>query len=61
VWSDVDHATHAFGLSVPCGFSGEGLPIGLQILGPHLREDLIIRIAYQFEQHTDHHLARPVL
>ncbi len=49
------------GLSVPCGFSGEGLPIGLQILGPHLREDLIIRIAYQFEQHTDHHLARPVL
>ncbi len=27
------------GLSVPCGFSGEGLPIGLQILGPHLREE----------------------
>jgi aspartyl-tRNA(Asn)/glutamyl-tRNA(Gln) amidotransferase subunit A len=49
------------GLSVPCGFSGEGLPIGLQILGPHLREDLIIRIAYQFEQHTEHHLARPAL
>jgi aspartyl-tRNA(Asn)/glutamyl-tRNA(Gln) amidotransferase subunit A len=49
------------GISVPCGFSREGLPIGLQILGPHLREDLIIRIAYQFEQHTEHHLARPIL
>ncbi len=49
------------GISVPCGFSGEGLPIGLQILGPHLREDLIIRIGYQFEQHSDHHLAKPGL
>jgi aspartyl-tRNA(Asn)/glutamyl-tRNA(Gln) amidotransferase subunit A len=49
------------GISVPCGFSSEGLPIGLQILGPHLREDLIIRIGYQFEQHTDHHLAKPNL
>lgn len=47
------------GISVPCGFSGEGLPIGLQILGPHFREDLLLRIAYQFEQATAHHLARP--
>jgi aspartyl-tRNA(Asn)/glutamyl-tRNA(Gln) amidotransferase subunit A len=43
------------GISVPCGFSSEGLPIGLQILGPHFREDLILRIAYQFEQATDFH------
>ncbi len=49
------------GISVPCGLSSEGLPIGLQILGPHLREDLVLRIAHQFEQHTDHHLARPEL
>jgi aspartyl-tRNA(Asn)/glutamyl-tRNA(Gln) amidotransferase subunit A len=49
------------GISIPCGLSSEGLPIGLQILGPHLREDLVLRIAHQFEQHTDHHLARPEL
>jgi aspartyl-tRNA(Asn)/glutamyl-tRNA(Gln) amidotransferase subunit A len=41
------------GISVPCGISSEGMPIGLQILGPHFREDLILRIAYQFEQATE--------
>jgi aspartyl-tRNA(Asn)/glutamyl-tRNA(Gln) amidotransferase subunit A len=46
------------GISVPCGFSSNGLPIGLQILGPHFREDLILRIAYQFEQTTDFHKRR---
>lgn len=49
------------GLSVPCGFSCEGLPIGLQILGPHLREDLILRIGHQFEQSTAFHLSKPGL
>lgn len=49
------------GLSVPCGFSSEGLPIGLQILGPHLREDLILRIGHQFEQNTAFHLSKPKL
>lgn len=38
------------GISVPCGYSSEGLPIGLQILGPHFREDVILNIAYQYEQ-----------
>lgn len=38
------------GISVPCGFSSEGLPIGLQILGPHFREDRVLQVAYQFEQ-----------
>jgi aspartyl-tRNA(Asn)/glutamyl-tRNA(Gln) amidotransferase subunit A len=41
------------GISVPCGISSEGMPIGLQVLGPHFREDLILRIAYQFEQATE--------
>jgi aspartyl-tRNA(Asn)/glutamyl-tRNA(Gln) amidotransferase subunit A len=49
------------GMSVPCGFSSEGLPIGLQILGPHLGEEIILRIGYQFEQNTDFHLAKPKL
>ncbi|MGV8073298.1 MAG: Asp-tRNA(Asn)/Glu-tRNA(Gln) amidotransferase subunit GatA [Syntrophobacteraceae bacterium] len=49
------------GISVPCGFSSEGLPIGLQILGPHFQEDKILRIAYQFEQATNFHRSRPKL
>lgn len=47
------------GISVPCGFSRDGLPIGLQIIGPHFREEVLLRIAYRFEQATDHHKARP--
>ncbi len=47
------------GISVPCGLTFENLPIGLQILGPHFREELILRIAHQFEQATPFHLQRP--
>ncbi len=46
------------GISTPCGFTSENLPIGLQILGPHFREDLVLRIAYQFEQATPFHLEK---
>lgn len=49
------------GLSIPCGFSAGNLPVGLQILGPHFREDLILRVAYQFEQATPYHKAKPHL
>ena len=49
------------GISVPCGFTSENLPIGLQILGPHFREELILRIAYQFEQATDFHRKEAVI
>ncbi len=40
------------GISVPCGYSAQGLPIGIQILGPHFREDVILGVAHQFEQAT---------
>ncbi|MAS97842.1 MAG: Asp-tRNA(Asn)/Glu-tRNA(Gln) amidotransferase GatCAB subunit A [Kiritimatiellaceae bacterium] len=46
-------------LSVPCGFSEAGLPIGLQVIGDHLREQTILDIAYQYEQNTDWHLRKP--
>jgi len=48
-------------LSIPCGFSKEGLPIGLQIIGRHCEEERIIQAAYAFEQNTDHHTKRPKL
>lgn len=47
------------GISVPCGFTQDNLPVGLQILGPHFREDQVLRIAYQFEQATPYHLQKP--
>ncbi len=42
-------------ISVPCGFTQSGLPIGLQIAGPHWREDLVLRLAYTYEQATAWH------
>jgi aspartyl-tRNA(Asn)/glutamyl-tRNA(Gln) amidotransferase subunit A len=39
-------------ISVPCGFTQGGLPIGLQIAGPHWREDLVLRLAHAYEQAT---------
>ena len=42
-------------ISIPCGFTQSGLPIGLQIAGPHWREDLVIRLAHAYEQATAWH------
>jgi aspartyl-tRNA(Asn)/glutamyl-tRNA(Gln) amidotransferase subunit A len=39
-------------ISVPCGFTKSGLPIGLQIAGPHWREDLLLRVAQAYERAT---------
>jgi aspartyl-tRNA(Asn)/glutamyl-tRNA(Gln) amidotransferase subunit A len=38
------------GISVPCGLSDEGLPIGLQLLGPYWSEDSLLNIAHNYEQ-----------
>ena len=46
-------------ISIPCGFSHEGLPIGLQIMGKHFDEGMLLRVAYTFEQNTDFHLKKP--
>ena len=43
------------GISVPCGFDEEDLPIGLQIIGPHLGEETVLRTAYAYEQATEWH------
>ncbi|MBS3681132.1 Asp-tRNA(Asn)/Glu-tRNA(Gln) amidotransferase subunit GatA [Ornithinibacillus massiliensis] len=47
------------GISIPCGLSPEGLPIGLQIIGKHFDERTVFRAAHAFEQATDHHTKRP--
>jgi aspartyl-tRNA(Asn)/glutamyl-tRNA(Gln) amidotransferase subunit A len=47
------------GISVPCGFDAQGLPIGLQLIGNVLRESLLFNVAYAYEQSTSWHLKRP--
>ncbi|MRG87413.1 Asp-tRNA(Asn)/Glu-tRNA(Gln) amidotransferase subunit GatA [Salinibacillus xinjiangensis] len=49
------------GISIPCGFSTEGLPIGLQIIGKHFDEGMVYRAAHAFEQATDYHKEKPAL
>ena len=45
-------------LSVPCGISG-GLPIGMQIMGPHLSEEMLLRIGHLYQSQTDWHRKHP--
>jgi aspartyl-tRNA(Asn)/glutamyl-tRNA(Gln) amidotransferase subunit A len=45
-------------ISVPCGFTTGGLPIGLQIVGPHWGEALILQLAHDYERATDWHKRR---
>jgi aspartyl-tRNA(Asn)/glutamyl-tRNA(Gln) amidotransferase subunit A len=45
-------------ISVPCGFTTNGLPIGLQIAGAHWREDSVLRLAHAYEQGTGWHKKR---
>lgn len=49
------------GISLPCGFSEKGLPLGLQIIGKHFDESTVYRAAHAYEQATDHHTKRPQL
>jgi len=47
------------GLSVPCGFTAAGLPIGLMIYGKPFQEDVVLRIGHAFQQATDWHRRTP--
>ncbi len=46
-------------ISVPCGFTPEGLPIGLQLIGPPFEEARLLSLAYAYEQATEWHLVLP--
>jgi len=48
-------------ISVPCGFSSAGMPIGISIGGPHFSEGKILALARAYEAHTDWHTRRPQL
>ncbi len=49
------------GININMGFSPDGLPIGLQIMGPMFAEEDILNFAYQFEQSTEWHVPKPNL
>ncbi|MFN3740950.1 MAG: amidase family protein, partial [Thermodesulfovibrionales bacterium] len=48
-------------ISIPCGFSSQGLPIGLQIIGRHFDEEKILQVAHAYEQATEWHKKKPDL
>ena len=46
-------------LALPCGMSSDNLPIGLQIVGPRLSEELLYQIGHAYQQETDWHTKTP--
>lgn len=48
-------------ISVPCGFSSIGLPIGLQLMGRPFEENIVLRVAYAYEHATNWRSKRPVI
>jgi aspartyl-tRNA(Asn)/glutamyl-tRNA(Gln) amidotransferase subunit A len=48
-------------LSVPCGFTAAGLPIGLQVVGPRHADTLVLRVGQAYQSATDWHLSTPAL
>ncbi|MGK7933721.1 MAG: Asp-tRNA(Asn)/Glu-tRNA(Gln) amidotransferase subunit GatA [Microcystaceae cyanobacterium] len=49
------------GMSIPCGFDSQGLPIGMQLISNVLREDILFRVGYAYEKSTDWHNQIPPL
>ena len=49
------------GMSVPCGMSATGLPIGLQVIGNYFDEARLLQLGHVYQQHTDWHLRTPAL
>jgi aspartyl-tRNA(Asn)/glutamyl-tRNA(Gln) amidotransferase subunit A len=48
-------------VSVPCGFTGDGLPIGLMLTGRAFEDDLVLRVAHHYERSHEWHTRRPVV
>jgi Asp-tRNA(Asn)/Glu-tRNA(Gln) amidotransferase A subunit family amidase len=46
-------------LTLPCGFTSDGLPIALQLVGPHFSEETLLRVGHAFEQSTEWHSRVP--
>ena len=51
--------TGAPSLSIPCGFTKNNMPVGMQLIGNYLKDDIILNTAIQFQKNTDFHLKKP--
>jgi aspartyl-tRNA(Asn)/glutamyl-tRNA(Gln) amidotransferase subunit A len=66
-WTSWTPYTYAFNLtqqpalSVPCGFTSAGLPVGLQVVGPRHADALVLRVGQAYQVATDWHLRTPTL
>jgi aspartyl-tRNA(Asn)/glutamyl-tRNA(Gln) amidotransferase subunit A len=49
------------GLAFPIGFDSEGLPVGMQLMGPHFQEDTLFQVTHAYQQVTDWHRRKPEL
>jgi aspartyl-tRNA(Asn)/glutamyl-tRNA(Gln) amidotransferase subunit A len=48
-------------LALPCGFTKNNLPIGMQLVGPMFSEELLLRLGHQYQQATDWHTQKPLI
>ena len=48
-------------LSVPCGFTAAGLPVGMQLMGDYFADDLLLNVAHRYQQETQWHHAHPAV
>ncbi|HEY0474113.1 MAG TPA: amidase [Kribbella sp.] len=66
-WTSWTPYTYAFNLtqqpalSVPCGFTSAGLPVGLQVVGPRHADALVLRVGQAYQAATDWHLRTPTM
>ena len=54
------HLAGIAAMSLPCGSTSDGLPIGLQLQAPPFQEERLLRAAHMFQQATDWHTKRPM-
>jgi aspartyl-tRNA(Asn)/glutamyl-tRNA(Gln) amidotransferase subunit A len=59
IFTIAGNLTGAPGISIPCGFDADGLPVGMLLQGNHFREAQILNVAHQYQQATDWHQRVP--
>jgi aspartyl-tRNA(Asn)/glutamyl-tRNA(Gln) amidotransferase subunit A len=57
--SGIGNILNLCAVSLPCGFTSKGLPVGLQVYAKPFQEDMALRVAYAYEKATDWHRRRP--
>jgi len=61
IYTIAANLTGAPAVSLPCGFTKAGLPIGMQLQGDYFSEASLLDVAHRFQQATDWHARRPSL